>query len=195
VVAVRFNRWMPKDGRSAHLYCLVDPRASAPLLAAVRDHFASEPEVTVLVERRGAHGDQHPAGPPEAGVHRAPVAERDAARLLPARLRDHVGRLRVVQPLAPLRRSHEDTDVVDLIAQSVALEPEATSELWWRIAPRVLARLELRLGRATDPDSARSVFGRVLDELPGFDPARDRLPAWLDAVVDRYVATEPPRPG
>jgi hypothetical protein len=186
---------MPKDGRSAHLYCLVDPLASAPLLAAVRDHFASEPEVTVLIERRGAPGDLHPAGPPEAGVRRAPVAERDAARLLPARLRNHVGRLRVVQPLAPLRRSHEDTDVLDLIAQSVALEPEATSELWWRIAPRVLARLELRMGRAADPDSARSVFGRVLDELPAFDPARDRLRAWLDAVVDRYVASEPLRRG
>ena len=183
---------MPKDGRSAHLYCLVDPRAAAPLLSAVREHFASAPEVTVLVERREA---QHPALPPEAGVRRAPVAERDAARLLPARLRDHAGRLRVVQPLAPLRRSHEDTDILDLIAQSVALEPEATSELWWRIAPRVLARLELRLARAADPDSARSVFGRVLDELPGFDPARDRLPAWLDAVVDRYVASAPLRHG
>ena len=165
----------------ARLYCLVDPRAAGRLLRPVRDHFARAPEVTVLVERRGRGGAARP------GARRAPVAERDAGRRLPAELRDEAGGLRLVQPLTPIRRVHEDTDIADLIAKTIALDPEATSELWWRIAPRVLTRLELGIWQVPDPAAALAVFGRILDELPDYEPSRQRLPAWLDAVVDDYA--------
>jgi hypothetical protein len=176
---------MSTDGRARLVY-LIDPGWGDALLPALRDHFAREPQVAVLVERRGEAAAAPPADPTHR-VHRAPVAERDAARSLPPELRLGAGHLRLVQPLAPVGRAHEDTDLRELVARTLALEPAAAAELWWRIAPRVLARLELGLGTVPGGSSARVLLGRILDELPGYDPAHERLTVWLDRLVDRYA--------
>jgi hypothetical protein len=115
------------------------------------------------------------------------VAERDVTRAVPPEFRIDARHLRLVQPLAPVSRTHENTDLLALVARTVALEPEATSELWWRVSPRVLARLALCGGRIPDAGAARAVLGRILDEAPGYDPAREPLTAWLDTVVDRFA--------
>lgn len=109
------------------------------------------------------------------------------ARALPSELRVDARHLRLVQPLAPLGRTHEHTDTLALVAKSVAMEREATSELWWRVSPRVLARLALCSGRVPDASAAGAVFGRILDEAPDYDPTREPLTGWLDAVVDRFA--------
>jgi hypothetical protein len=176
---------MPTDGRApsppaaARLFYLVDPRADGALLPSLRCHFEPERRVAVLEERRHATAAAAPRR-----HRRAPVAERDPARGLPPELRHAAHDLRLVQPMAPLGRSHEDSALDLLVARAVALEPEATSELWWRLAPRALARLAARAGGGATP----ALMGRILDELPGYDAARGPLSPWLDAVVDRFAA-------
>jgi hypothetical protein len=82
--------------------------------------------------------------------------------------------------------------LAELIERSVAGDPEAVSELWWRISERVLARLRLAIGVFAAERATSEVLGRVLDELPGYDAARQPLSAWLDRVVDRYCAERLP---
>jgi hypothetical protein len=178
-------RTMPTDGRApsspaaARLFYLVDPGADGEILPSLRCHFEPERRVAVLVERRRA------ASPPESRRHRrAPVAERDPARGLPAELRHAARDLRLVQPMAPLGRAHEDSDLDVLVARAVALDPGATSELWWRLAPRALARL----AGSADGGAPPALLGWILDELPGYDAARGPLARWLDAAVDRFAA-------
>src|SRR5215210_5057541 len=175
------------DQQTPRLVCLVAAERADALVPALRDHFAGEPRVAVVVERRTSARD---VLPPNAGgeVHRrAAVAERDPSRALSPELRHEARHLRLVQRMEPLGRIHEDTDVADLVAKSRVNEPEAVSELWWRVSERVLTRLRLRLGTFGAEGAARGMLGRILDELPAYRPEREPLTAWLDGVVDRYA--------
>jgi hypothetical protein len=166
------------------IFYLVPPER-ATLLGRLRQHFADEPRVEVLVERRAAAGGG--AGPRS----RAPVAERDPARALPPELRPEAPHLRLVRPLEPVRRTFEDADMDELIERSMSGDPEAVSEFWWRISERVLTRLRLNLGVFAAERATSEMLGRVLDELPGYDP-RLPLSGWLDRVVDRFCAEQLP---
>ena len=163
------------------IFCLVPPERADTLLDRLRTHFAGQPQVSVLVERRAAD--------------RGPVAERDPARALPPELRPEARHLRLVQPMEPVRRTYEDSPLDELIERSVAGDAEAVSELWWRISERVLARLRLAIGVFAAERATSEVLGRVLDELPGYDAARQPPSAWLDRVVDRYCAERLPAVG
>ena len=99
--------------------------------------------------------------------------------------------MQLVQRMEPVRRDLEDVGMPELVERSLANEPEAVSELWWRVSSRVLARLRLRLGDFAAERATSRVLGRVLDELPGHDPERAPLNHWLDAVVDRYSDEQP----
>jgi hypothetical protein len=183
---MRFDDSMPTDGPlPSSLFLLVDPGSARTLLPSLQAHFRREPGVTVLVERRAAAA--HRAGARSQPHRRAPVAERDVERALPRELRHAVCHLRLVQRMPPLGRTHEDSDVDALVAAAVALDPAATAELWWRVAPRVLPRLALRIGDDAATAAVPSLLGRTLDELAAYDPARDSLAGWLDATVDRHA--------
>jgi hypothetical protein len=177
----------PLDRERARLICLVAAERADVLLLPLREHFAAEPLVAVLVERRTLNGDPRPLDPAGHTHRRAPVAERDPVRALPSELRHEAHHLRLIQRMEPLRRTHEDTQTEALVGKSLAMEPEAVSELWWRVSERVLARLGLRLGHLGAEGSTREVLGRILDELPDYEPEHEPLTAWLDAVVDRYA--------
>jgi hypothetical protein len=168
----------------ARLFLLVDPRSARALLRPLHDHFRPDPRVAVLVERR-AERAQHQR---PAAHRRAPVAERDAARALPAALRHAARDLRLVLPLPPLRRTHEASELGTLVEGAVAMDPEAIAELWWRVAPRALGRLALRVGDAAAAAAMPTLLGCLLDDLAAGPPARDGLAPWLDAAVDRYGA-------
>ena len=86
----------------------------------------------------------------------------------------------------------EDARLGELIDRSVAGEPEAVSELWWRVSERVLARLRLAIGVFAAERATSQLLGRMLDELPGYDPEREPLSTWLDVVVDRFCAERIP---
>jgi hypothetical protein len=87
----------------------------------------------------------------------------------------------------PPARVHEATDLHELVERSIATEPDAVSELWWRIGERVMARLRLQVGPFVAERAMSRLMGRILDELPDYDPQRELLSHWLDAVVDRYA--------
>jgi hypothetical protein len=157
------------------------------LLPPLREHFAGEPLVAVVVERRTPNGIPRFLDPVGQAHRRAPIAERDPVRALPPELRHEARHLRLVQRMEPLRRTYEDTAMADLMGKCLAGEPEAASELWWRVSERVLARLRLRLGQVAGEHAAREMLGRILDELSGYQAEREPLAAWLDAVVDRYA--------
>ena len=175
-----------------HLVCLVPPERAEVLLSPLREHFAADPLVTVVVERRMPGDTSRVVDRLGEGQRRAPIAERDAVRALPPELRHEAQYLRFVQRMEPLRRTHEGTDTSDLVEKCVANDPEAVSELWWRVSERVLARLGLRVGQHEAANSTRQMLGRILDELPGYQAQQESLTAWLDEVVDRY-AEEPSR--
>ena len=173
----------PTAIEQARIFCLVAQERAHELLAPLREHFAGEPQVAVLVERR-RHGHARLMAA-EPVQRRAPVAERDPGRAVPSEL--DPGHLRLVQPLEPVRRVHETTDIHELVERSIATEPEAVSELWWRIGERVMARLRLQVGPFAAERATSRLMGRILDELPQYDAQREPLSHWLDAVVDRFA--------
>jgi len=171
------------------VFCLVAAERADDLLEPLREHFAAAPQVAVLVERRVSKRSHQPPG----GVRpRAPVAERDPVRALPPELHPEARHLRLVQPLEPVRRTYEDADLGELIGETLAGEPEAVSELWWRVSGRVQARLRLAIGVFATERAMSQVLGRLLDELPAYDPEREPLSTWLDVLVDRYCAERIP---
>ena len=178
-----------RDEQLPRVFCVVAPGRADVLLAPLREHFAGEPRVAVLVERRTADSER-PAGDARFARPRAPVAERDPARALPPELHPEAGHLRLVQPMEPVRRIHEDTAMAELVGRCLATEPDAVSELWWRVSHRVLAKLRLGLGDFAAERATSHMLGRILDELPGHDPEREPLTVWLDAVVGRYCAEQ-----
>jgi hypothetical protein len=182
----RMNGSDPTATEQARIFCLVAHERAEELLDPLREHFAGEPQVAVLVERRSRAGKRlTPPPPAEPHQRRAPVAERDPVRAVPAELEpEHV---RIVQPLETVRRVHEATDLHELVERSIATEPDAVSELWWRIGERVMARLRLQVGPFVAEGAMSRLMGRILDELPDYDPQREPLSHWLDAVVDRYA--------
>jgi hypothetical protein len=115
------------------------------------------------------------------------VAERDASRSVPPDLRRAADRVRLLQPMRPVRRVHETTGIRELVRSAIDGDPDAVSELWWRVGERVRTRLRLQVGPYQADALVPQVLGRILDELPGYDAARGPLAAWLDQVVDRYV--------
>jgi hypothetical protein len=172
------------------LFCLVPAERADALLEPLREHFAHDPHVAVLVERR-APGPQRPSWAPgdDHAHRRAPAAERDVIRALAPELRRQARHLRFVQRLEPVNERHQDTSTPDLVAAIRTGEPEAASELWWRVAERVQMRLRARLAQtATAPRPERGILGRILDELDDYDPYERPLLGWLDDVVDRYAA-------
>jgi hypothetical protein len=170
------------------IFYLVPPEHASTLLEPLQEHFAGEPGVEVLVERRTGRGEGRTQ---DAVRPRAPVAERDPARALPPDLRREAPRLRLVQPMEPLRRTYEDADMSELIERSLAADPDAVSELWWRISERMLTRLRLAIGVFAAERATSEMLGRVLDELPGYVPGTS-LDGWLDRVVDRFCAQRLP---
>jgi hypothetical protein len=169
------------------LFCLIPADQADALLAPLREHFARESRVAVLVEQRTPSRDRRPSCAVVQGRQRAPVAERDPRRALPRELHHDALGVRFVQRMEPLDRTHEQTATSELVPMIDAHDPAAVSELWWRVAERVHVRLRAWLGEFAAAKATPEMLGRILDELDRYDPERQPLTAWLDAVVDRYA--------
>jgi hypothetical protein len=170
------------------IFCLVPAARADALLEPLREHFADDPHVAVLVERRKPETQRTHWIPGTDHPHRrAPAAERDMIRALPPQLRRQARHLRFVQRLEPVSERHQGTSTMDLVAAIRAGDPDAASELWWRFAERIRMRVRARLGETAAATAERTVLGRILDELDDYDPDARPLPDWLDDVVDRYA--------
>jgi hypothetical protein len=172
-----------------YIFCLVPPERADELLGPLRRHFADDPYVAVLVERR-AEAVPHlvPAG--QERHRRAPVAQRDLLRALPPALREEAGSLRFVQRMEPLGRRHQQTKTPALVDAIRSGDPEAASELWWRSNERVRTRLRARLGDVDGSRAEKGVLGHILDALDGYEEDGRPFSVWLDDVVDRYAAEQ-----
>lgn len=186
---------MIDGGRRPSRFCLVPADRADALLAPLREYFAGEPSVAVLVEQRAPDRNRRPPHSADQRRPRAPVAERDPRRALPPDLRDEARGLRFVQRLEPLGRTLEDADTSELVELSRANDAAAVSELWWRYSQRVQMRLRAHLGDLAAATAMPHVLGRVLDELDRHDLGTEPLAGWLDSLVDRYAdeCAESPR--
>ena len=170
------------------LYCLVPAKLADKLLAPLREHFADDPSVAVIVEQRDRASDPRPVTPEGRRHWRAPVARRDLMRALPPELHSQARHVQFVQRMEPLGREHESASTAELLRATRANDLAAVSEMWWRVSARVRARLQVRLGDVAAEKAASDVLGHILDELESYDEEQPLL-AWIDELVDRS-ATE-----
>ena len=178
-----------EEGPQPHIFCLIPPERADDLLVPLRTHYAGDPALEVLVERRRGSDTPRFLAPVEQRHRRAPVAQRDLARSLPERYRDEADALRFEQRMMPLGGVHQGTSTDDLVTAVRNGDPGAASELWWRVNERVRTRLRARLGDVEGPRAEGKILGRILDEIDDYEHDPDRaFSAWLDDVVDRFAA-------
>jgi hypothetical protein len=179
---------------STPLYVLVPPELESEVLEPLREHFAPDEHVEVIVERR--------AGERRMGIDdrilrdlSMPRSERRAQTVprslpgLPPQLEPHAEALRVVQRLTPVRSGLEDLEMHEVVRRAQDGDPDAPTEIYWRTYERVHRRLSLRLA---DPAAAerevKPLYGGIFDRLGEFDPEQVSLESWLDRVVDDHAA-------
>jgi hypothetical protein len=166
------------------LFCLVPAKLADKLLAPLREHFADDPSVAVIVEQRDHAHEQRPPTPEGRRHWRAPVARRDLLRALPPALHHQARHVQFVQRMEPLGRAYEGATTAELLRATRANDLAAVSEMWWRVSARVRARLRVRLGDDVAEKAAGEVLGHILDQLEGYDEEQSLL-AWIDELVDR----------
>ncbi len=179
---------------STPLYLLVPSALESEVLEPLREHFADEDDVEVIVERR--------SGERRMGVDdrilrelTTPRSERRAQTVprslpeLPPGLERHAGALRVVQRLTPVRSGLEDLEMQEVVRRAQEGDPDAPTEVYWRTYERVHRRLSLRLADpAVAEREVKPLYGGIFDRLGEFDPEQLSLESWLDRVVDDHAA-------
>jgi hypothetical protein len=166
------------------VYCLVPEACADELLAPLRAHFRSDPDVKVIVDRR--RGQR----PRPQNDRRRPVVPRELTDALPRELAPYAEHLRWEQRLRPVRRRLQDATVAALLSLIADGNDDAHSELYWRYASRVRARLASRLSdrRAID-EATRRTFGRVFDHVARNNPPSRSFDGYVARVAD-VVAQE-----
>jgi hypothetical protein len=161
------------------VYCLVPEARADELLAPLRTHYRGDPDVKVIVDRR--RGER----PPPGNDRRRPVVPRALTDSLPPELAAHAEEVRWEQRLRPVRRRLQDATLgalLDLIADG---NDDAHSEVYWRYAGRVQARLASRLTDRSKLDEAtRQTFGRVFDRVARANPGSRSFERYVAGVAD-----------
>jgi len=161
------------------VYCLVPAAHAHELLAPLRAHYRCDPGVEVIVDRR-----RHDRPRPQ-NDRRRPAVPRELTDALPAELAAYAQHLRWEQRLRPVRRRLQDTSLDALLSLIADGDDDAHSEVYWRYAGRVRARLAPRF---TDPralDAAtRQTFGRVFDRVARADSASRSFESYVAAMAD-----------
>jgi Sigma-70 region 2 len=195
--------------RTPRLFLLVPGELADELLDPLREAYAHEPAVEVIVDRRqeerrsgddrrgrGDRGDEEEnrrRGLRRRRARRAPQLQRGVSASglapemhieLPPIAREHAERLRFVQRMEPVHRSGEQTSAVELITRTAAGDEEAFSMLYWRYFGRVYAHLRTLVG---DPHTAERLvdpaFSRAFDDLAAYRPEGGRFDNWLQGHV------------
>lgn len=161
--------------RQPVVYCLIPADLAGDLHEPLRKHFAGDPSVRVVVERRGrerrATADRRtgpPAGrgrsettPPSkataerrrvhalagrrVGERRAPLIALEATPPLPRRARRHAGQLTFVERLEPSTEHAADLDTGRLVIRFQAGDPSAYSDIYLRYFDPVYAYVRVGL--------------------------------------------------
>lgn len=179
------------------VYCLVPAELSAKLHEPLRGHFAENPNVQVVVERRREdrrrmeRRDASSGAPAmgerrvrdvegrRAGERRAPVFPIAEPPPLPRRLRRHADQVVFVQRLEPAAEEAEDRDTARLVARFKDGDREAFSALYIRYYDRVYSYLRVVLRRREEAeDAAQDVFTTAFRKLPETN-LHGNFRAWL----------------
>jgi hypothetical protein len=161
------------------VYCLVPEARADELLAPLRAHYRCDPVVKVIVDRR--RGER----PRRQNDRRRPVVPRELTDTLPPDLAAHAEDLRWEQRLRPVRRRLQDTTLGALLSLIADGNDDAHSELYWRYAGRVRARLARRLtDRSALDEATRQTFGRVFDRVARANPGSRAFEGYVAGVAD-----------
>jgi RNA polymerase sigma-70 factor (ECF subfamily) len=200
---------MASDQRPV-LYCLVPRDLVGDVHDELRHHFGEDPDVEVVVERRGEdrrtgedrrHRDEPHGGQERrrirnstgrrVGERRAVLVEVEAPPL-PSGLSVHVARLVFVERLEPSSEHAEDLDSGRLVVSFQAGDSEAFSSLYMRYYDRVYSYLRVLLKNAHEAeDGTQQVFTKVFEALPKYELRDDKpLRAWLFTVVRNHALGE-----
>jgi hypothetical protein len=173
-------------------FCLVPEALADELLMPLRAHYRCDPDVEVLVDlRTGEWQSETRAVDEQRGGRdrRRPAVPRNLAATLPPGLSARAAELRWEQRLRPVRRRLQDTPLDALLALIANGDDDANSELYWRYAHRVRARLASGRVHPRRLDTAtRLAFGRLIDELVRADRVGRSFDAFVAAVADSVAA-------
>jgi RNA polymerase sigma-70 factor, ECF subfamily len=186
----------------AVLYCLIPRELASTVTDAVRLHFADEPGIEVIVERRrrerrdrsDRRSDEAEAPDAERRRVRADDGRRVAERRcplvtvtgppVPRRMRRHLDGMTFVEAIAPSVQEREDRDTARLVTRVQTGESDALSELYLRYFDRVYAYLRVAL---RDPheaeDATQQVFTNLIGALPRYERRKEPFRAWLFRIV------------
>ena len=172
------------------IFLLVPPHLEAELLGPLERHFADDPTVTVIVERRS--GERRPGVDDQVlRYEQFSRQERRAQTVprglppLPPELERYADELRIRHRLPAVRAGLEDLRTEQVVQRAREGEPAAHTELIWRTNERVHRRVAMHVKDPGLVDSAvKEVFGHIFDHLEEFDPERSSLDAWMDRKVD-----------
>jgi RNA polymerase sigma-70 factor, ECF subfamily len=189
------------------IYCLLPADLAAELHEPLRRHFAMQPGVDVVVERRAAErrgpGDRRQAAerphPDERRAVRNPAGRRVGERrvlsvgvsapTLPRQARGEAARIVFVEIVEPLGLDAEDLDTRRVVTRIQAGDMAAFETLYRRYFDRVYAYLKVALRSGDEAeDMAQQVFLKVLEALPRYE-YRPGTPfrAWLFVIVRRHA--------
>ena len=190
-------------------YCVVPFDLAAKLHEPLREHFAADPTVEVVVERRAvdrrAVGDRraheasdgvldqrriHAAAGQRVSDRRIPVLDVTAPQL-PRTARRHAARLVFVERLEPTELQAEDVETARLVTRFQAGESEVFSTIYLRYFDRVFSYLRTVLHDSHGAeDLAQDIFMRVLVNLPAYERRAQPFRGWLFTVVRNQAIDE-----
>jgi RNA polymerase sigma-70 factor (ECF subfamily) len=201
---------MPGRGESTHtgpvVYCLVPRDLALKLHEQLRQHFAHDPTVEVIVERRDAERRGQAQRRVGAGAARKGdrrrirsvpgrrVAERRVSfvavdpLILPRRARTQAHRLTFVERIEPTAPQAEDEDTARLVTRIQSGDRDAFALLYMRYFDRVYSylRVVLRDSQAAE-DVSQQVFLRVLESIGRYELRPQPFRAWLFAIVRNHA--------
>lgn len=186
------------------IYCLVPERLKDDLLGDLCAHYATDDRVRVIVDRRkGERRKSIRGGLPSRSAEedsedrrsgrdrRRPVLPRwfDA---LPPKLARRAEGVTFVQRMLPVSGQLSGAEVDEIVEAVRAGDPEAPTELYWRVYERIHSRLCVLLGDPASADKAApTAFGRVLDAIEADAGGRFET-LMYDAVDAAFAATKRP---
>lgn len=189
-------------------YCVVPFELAPKLHDVLREHFAADPSVEVVVEQRAA--DRRSSGERRT-LAEQPLRERRKVRgergrragerrattvpstppPLPRQARRYAAELSFIERFEPASQDAEDLDTARVVARLQGGDKEAFAVLYTRYFDRVYSYVKLLLGDAHEAeDATQQIFVQVFERVEQYE-RRPGHPfrAWLFVAVKNYTLT------
>ena len=199
----------PKGAETRSItYCVVPFALAAKLHGPLRQHFASDPSIEVVVERRGVErrklAERRDGGVPPAaerrlirnaggrrvGPRRAPTMALDAPEL-PRRARRYASEIAFLERVEPSEQHLADLDSARLVTRLQAGDQDAFGALYMRYFDRVYAYLLVvfRNDLHEAEDITQQVFVDAFAALPRYERRKQPFRAWLFPIARNQAIT------